>query len=338
MTLHKESETLHRIRNKVAPAAVLQAISARHTKIKLNYTVFEEGQTRKSWLRFVAIDYLIFFYILLTFALMILYHKRLDDPLPHVLFRFGVVALIFILMWLYHRFPGNITAFLRYAYPLAIISYFYSETEYFNHLFFQNLDPYFASLEQTIFGFQPSLEFSAIIPYKWFSEMMYLGYFSYYFFTFFICFAIYIARIDVFQKVTFVIVYAFILYYIIFIILPVVGPQYYFPYPQNQVPAQGFFGSLVKFIQSMAERPTAAFPSAHVGIGIIFLYFAVVYLPRLAPFMVFFFCILCFATIYIKAHYMIDVMAGLVFGPLLGFTGSRIYRFMHIVRLNAAES
>ena len=319
------------MKQKVTLVTILQSIANKHQKIKHNHEVFIAENVQTSRISLVPIDYIVLFYVLITTGLLIVFRERLQDELPHILFRFGVVALIFIMQWSYNRFPGSFTAFLRFAYPLAIVTFFYSETEYFNHLFFNNLDPVISGLDQKIFGFQPSLEFSQVVPYKWFNELMYMGYFAYYCITFLVAFNVFLFRTEVFQKVSFVIISAFIMYYIIFIIFPVVGPQFYFPYPENHVPAYGFFGNLVKLIQATAERPTAAFPSAHVGLGVILLYFSVVYLPRFAPVMIFFFVILCFATVYIKAHYLVDVLAGLVTGPLLGYLSSRLYSALALV-------
>jgi membrane-associated phospholipid phosphatase len=59
------------------------------------------------------------------------------------------------------------------------------------------------------------------------------------------------------------------------------------------------------------ERPTAAFPSSHVGITTILMFLA--WRTRCKPLfwvMMPFYILMCFATVYIQAHYAIDVIAG----------------------------
>ena len=59
------------------------------------------------------------------------------------------------------------------------------------------------------------------------------------------------------------------------------------------------------------ERPTAAFPSSHVGITTILMFLA--WRTRCKTLfwcMMPFYVLMCFATVYIQAHYAIDVIAG----------------------------
>ena len=277
---------------------------------------------------FVAVDYLLFAYLVLTGLLLIAFAGKLEDKMPHILLRLGVVGLILIMKFLGERFPGSFMTLLRYTYPLAIITFFYTETAYFKNIIFPDFDPYLMHIEELLFGFQPSIEFSARFPYKWFSEIMFMGYTLYYFLTFFVCFAIFLFRRDKFKKVSFVIIFSFLLFYLIFIAFPAIGPQFHFAYPDNYVPVYGVFGKFQSFLQSIGERPTAAFPSAHIGVGIILVYFTLVYLPRLLPAVSIVFVILCFATVYLKAHYLIDVLAGFIAGPIIGFMGSRLFRLV----------
>ena len=70
--------------------------------------------------------------------------------------------------------------------------------------------------------------------------------------------------------------------------------------------------------KAAGERPTAAFPSSHVGVSTIcmlLLWHDRNYrlLAVLAPF----YLLLCCATVYIQAHYLIDAIAGFITGCLL---------------------
>ena len=80
----------------------------------------------------------------------------------------------------------------------------------------------------------------------------------------------------------------------------------------------GLFYQLVEQAHEAGERPTAAFPSSHVGISTVILLLAwhsgnkrlfLVLLP--------FFILMCFSTVYILAHYAIDALAGLLTGALM---------------------
>jgi membrane-associated phospholipid phosphatase len=73
----------------------------------------------------------------------------------------------------------------------------------------------------------------------------------------------------------------------------------------------GFFYYLVESAHDAGERPTAAFPSSHVGITTILMFLA--WKARCKPLfwgMMPFYVLMCFATVYIQAHYAIDVIGG----------------------------
>jgi len=83
----------------------------------------------------------------------------------------------------------------------------------------------------------------------------------------------------------------------------------------------GFFYNLVEDAKAAGERPTAAFPSSHVGISTICMFLVwhtrnYKLLMVLAPFYFF----LCCATVYIQAHYLIDAIAGVISAILVYLT------------------
>ena len=168
----------------------------------------------------------------------------------------------------------------------------------------------------------------------WVSEPLNLGYFFYYPMMLIVVLWYFIFRYDLLEKISFVIITSFFIYYFIYIFLPVAGPQFYFPaigadnVAQGVFPAigdyfnhhrellpgpgyeHGFFYSLVESSQQVGERPTAAFPSSHVGISTILMIMAWRGSRRLFVCLMPFYLLLCGATVYIQAHYLIDAIAG----------------------------
>jgi membrane-associated phospholipid phosphatase len=144
----------------------------------------------------------------------------------------------------------------------------------------------------------------------------------------------FIYRFEWFEKMSFVLVTSFFIYYLLYIFIPVAGPQFYFPaigfdnvakgvfpaigdyfnYHQELLPGpgyqHGFFYSLVESSQQVGERPTAAFPSSHVGISTILMIMAWRGSKKLFACLLPFYLLLCGATVYIQAHYVIDAVVG----------------------------
>jgi membrane-associated phospholipid phosphatase len=144
-----------------------------------------------------------------------------------------------------------------------------------------------------------------------------------------------------FSRCAFIVLTSFFIYYVIFIMVPVTGPMFYylavgtddiargvfpnlgnyFNFHQEMLPTpgytDGFFYQMVIDTHDAGERPTAAFPSSHVGITTVLMWLAwKAKSRRLLLWMLPFYVLLCLSTVYIMAHYVVDVIAGLVTGTL----------------------
>ena len=280
-----------------------------------------------------AVERISLVYNAITTILIVLLYSRMDHPGMMLLERAGIVAITFGLIYLYQKYPCRLSAFVRMVVQMSFLAYWYPDTFEFNRLF-PNLDCFFASAEQWLFNCQPSVEFSKLCPDIWFSEPFNMGYFAYYPLIAIVAIYYFVFKFEWFEKASFVIVTSFFLYYLIYIFVPVAGPQFYFPaigmdnveacnflsigdyFNHNAIllPGpnfeQGLFFDLVEASQEVGERPTAAFPSSHVGISTILMIMAWRVNRKLCYGLTPFYVLLCGATVYIQAHYLIDVFAG----------------------------
>ena len=280
-----------------------------------------------------AVERISLIYNAITTILIVLLYSRMDHPGMMLLERAGIVAITFGLIYLYQKYPCRLSAFVRMVVQMSFLAYWYPDTFEFNRLF-PNLDCFFASAEQWLFNSQPSVEFSKLCPDIWFSEPFNMGYFAYYPLIAIVAIYYFVFKFEWFEKASFVIVTSFFLYYLIYIFVPVAGPQFYFPaigmdnveacnflsigdyFNHNAIllPGpnfeQGLFFDLVEASQEVGERPTAAFPSSHVGISTILMIMAWRVNKKLCYGLTPFYVLLCCATVYIQAHYLIDVFAG----------------------------
>ena len=83
---------------------------------------------------------------------------------------------------------------------------------------------------------------------------------------------------------------------------------------------------LVGMAQASGERPTAAFPSSHIGISTVIMLLAMRAKRGLALALAPFYVLLCCATVYIKAHYLVDAFAGVITGVLLYLFTTWVFR------------
>ena len=127
------------------------------------------------------------------------------------------------------------------------------------------------------------------------------------------------------EKFGFIVITSFLIFYLFFIIFPVGGPQFYYIDWPEKLPDGYFFGPLLRKIQYYGEGATAAFPSAHVSVSMILLMGSFLYSKNLLKIIIPITIILIFSTVYIRAHYLIDVIAGIFIAPVLFWISAEIY-------------
>ena len=312
----------------------------------LNIKLFERVDSGKG---LFAVESISLIYNALTTLLILCLFPQLDHPWTMLMERLVIAVTTFILIYLYQMAPCRLTAFIRMLVQMSLLAYWYPDTYEFNRLF-DNMDHVFALTEQSIFGCQPSVEFCKACPSMFFSEPFNMGYFFYYPMMAIVAIYYFLKRFDLFEKISFVLVTSFFIYYLFYIIVPVAGPQFYFPaigmdkvndcvfpaigdyFNTNNylIPApgyhHGFFYQLVEASQEVGERPTAAFPSSHVGISTIVMIMAFRINKKLAAMLAPFYILLCCATVYIQAHYLIDSITGFVTAFGIYWLASSMYK------------
>lgn len=282
----------------------------------------------------LAAEWVVMGYLVITLLLMFFTYTKLHNPESMLFGRIRIVAMTFALWLVYRMWPCRLTHFARIVAQMALLSWWYPDTYEFNRMF-PNLDHIFATWEQQMFGCQPSLVFAPKFSHPIVSELMNMGYAAYFPMIAVVTLFYFFCRYAEFGRATFVILASFFTYYIIYIALPVTGPQYYYHaagideiargiFPNvhdwfathdeclsNPGCSDGFFYNMVANAHNAGERPTAAFPSSHVGVSTILMLLAwragnKRLLALLSPFYV----LLCLSTVYIYAHYAIDVLGG----------------------------
>ena len=308
--------------------------------------LFEKIECKKG---LFAVEKIALIYNLLTTLLVFILFTYLPNPAQMLIGRVFIASITFALMYLSRFVPCKATVFVRIAFQMALLAYWYPDTFEFNRIF-PNLDHIFSTIEQGLLGFQPAITFHQNYPQLWVSELFNMGYFFYYPMIAIVAVYTFLFKFESFNKFSFIIVSAFFLYYIIFIFVPVAGPQFYFPaigmdnvaegvfpsignYFNNNIQllagpdngVGGFFYGLVEASQEVGERPTAAFPSSHVGISTVLMILSWRLNKKLFTGLLPFYFFLCGATVYIQAHYLIDVIVGFASAFGVYVLASKIY-------------
>lgn len=314
----------------------------------LRYLFEIEKKPKKGLL---TVEWVILGYLALTLLIMFFTYTKVVNPESMLWGRIRIVAMTIAMWAVYRMLPCRFTHLCRIIAQMALLSWWYPDTYEFNRMF-PNLDHLFAGYEQQLFNCQPALLFSKNFTNPVFSELMHLGYASYYPLIALVTLFYFFYRYKEFSRTAFIILTAFFVYYVIFIALPVTGPQYYYlaagmdniangvfpnmhdffathseslPIPGYR---DGFFYQCVVAAHDAGERPTAAFPSSHVGICTILLFLAWrTKNKKLFYGILPFFVLMCFATVYIQAHYAVDVIGGWVSAAIIYMVLCYAWRF-----------
>lgn len=289
----------------------------------------------------LALEWMIIGYALLTLLIILFTYTKLANPETMIWGRVRFFAITAAMWIVYRLVPCRFTMLARVTVQMLLLGWWYPDTYELNRIL-PNLDYLFAGWEQQLFGSQPALWLSQVYSSRIISELMAFGYAAYFPMVVVVVLYYFLYRYEEYQRASFIILGAFFLYYVIFIFLPVTGPQYYYPavgleniangvFPQlgdyfnthqyrMDTPGwkDGFFYQQVVSMHDAGERPTAAFPSSHVGITTV-LMMLVAHARAKRLFWILFpvYMLLCLSTVYIMAHYVIDALAGLVTGVII---------------------
>lgn len=217
---------------------------------------------------------------------------------------------------------------LRLAYGPLLFPVLYRQTAtIWPVLHAQPLDAGLVHLEQALWGAQPSLAFAQYAPWPWLSDLFCAAYYAYYYFIPAMLFTVLLTRGYVAaERVVFATALCFCGCYALFWLFPVVGPHYWFPPHAGPQLYKGYvFNHLLFLVTSWGEVPAGAFPSSHVAVALVQTLQARHLAPRLFPYMLAVTLLLCPAVVYLKAHYLVDVPAGILIGLIVTAIVNRLW-------------
>jgi membrane-associated phospholipid phosphatase len=247
-----------------------------------------------------------------------------DREIFYGLLFLALASLLLLFCKIANRSTQFVVRFFRMFYVQLLYIIFFSECIILSQLFFgsRSLDGFFFKLEQLIFGAQPARQFYLLLPdHPLVTELFFFSYFFYYAL---ICVGLWLlflkGRRDEAARSLAVITCGFYLFYIFYTFFPVQGPKYYIP-ELRALWYENFHGYLfTRIMKGMFKRMNlagAAFPSSHVAMSLLALILNWRSQRRLALALVPLTLTLMASTVYIYAHYLVDVLAGLPVGLLL---------------------
>jgi membrane-associated phospholipid phosphatase len=237
------------------------------------------------------------------------------DTLPKAPFLLGLYTVLLAVQVILIRFRNN-GAFLGLVYdlifPTLCVLLIFDSLEWLVHYVnSEDIDPILIRLDYLIFGSHPTIMLERIM-HPLLTDILQIAYSTYYFIP--VSFGIVLlkkSQKSEFNKALFMILLCFYLSYLGYILMPALGPRFYLDHFQTT----GLHGLLVAeplhdLLNRLEGIKRDAFPSGHTGIALVVLYLAYqykrnlfwIYLPLVSA--------LLFSTVYLRYHYVVDVIAG----------------------------
>jgi membrane-associated phospholipid phosphatase len=263
----------------------------------------------------------------------------LHAPGPHLGFHLLLAAAVYVVPPLLRSRPQWPLRLLGIIYLPMMLPLFYVELEFLGVIFFpygQSFDPWLIALEQRIFGFQPSLQWSRAWPWPWLLEIMQFAYFSYYFIAALVLFLIWregnrsaARNWALSAAMTRDLSAVMLSCYIWFAVFPVWGPKY-FDYQgiAGTIASEGLHGwlftNIMTWLHAHGALHGAAFPSSHVAGSLVVWWWGWKLAPRHRWWLTSLWILLGLSIVYCRYHYVVDLVAGLAWGTLVVWLVNRL--------------
>ncbi len=282
-----------------------------------------------------TVDRLYYAWFLLLSVAVLLRRDHLANWTSYLCVHGAVLIIIGLLAWGAGR--DRVVRFLHDWYPLLAFIVCFEEVSRLSLVFVSRWqDSYILALESSLFPVPPTIWFRQHATF-WLTELLEIGYFSYFVLLMIVGGFFYAAhcrqtadwkRQTPFSQVMTASVAAYMLCYVVFLLLPTEGPAHTLASAPAPALAGGPFHWAVLLIQKYGGVHGNAFPSSHVAAGVVALVFAWRYRPRLGAALTPVVVLLCAGAVYDGYHYASDVVAGVVTGvavsvAVLAFSKSR---------------
>lgn len=246
------------------------------------------------------------------------------------------------------RKPG-VARFIRFFYPILMVLFCFKQI-YYLMLYSSPVlyDSYLAKIDRAIFGVDPTM-ISMHFSHPWFTEFIQIIYAIFYFMPVIFAMELYLwHRYEELKYSMLVIFVGFYLSFLGYLLVPAIGPRFTihtFSSIDTELPGI-FFAKLLRqtidFGESIpvgvpdpenyAQRD--AFPSGHTIMIVLITYLSRKFRSNTFYFYLPYACLMIFSTVYLRYHYVADLLGAIPFILVTIFIANHIYKNKDITAKN----
>lgn len=263
------------------------------------------------------VEWLYLWFILGLSGLTLLNLQRLPQW-PAVLLIYGLTLASYLLVILLDtRWPYKFFELLRRWAPYAGILPVFQSLGYITHYIRPDLDRYLIAIDFRLFGAHPTVWLEQFSP-PWFVDVLALAYSSYYFLPVILALFLHFdSKHHELEHLFLAVTIGFFLSYVGYLLVPAIGPRFTLTDLQA-APIKGLLwaNQMLDILNANEFNKRDCFPSGHTGITLIVLYYAHAHHKKLFAALLPVGMLLIMATVFLRLHYVIDVIFGFVLAAL----------------------
>ncbi len=281
------------------------------------------------WSNLRSADQIIIIYQLIISFIIIFHFDAVAYPLPFLLFHLTVILFLLYLPR-FRTIPP--VEWLKVWNPVIIIPLNFFELYHLVHpVNPHDLDLLFIKIDYWLFGVHPTVWLEKL-HHPLLTEYLQVVYASFYFLPL-ILIALLRRRQLYRQSDYFIFASVFCLYlcYIGYFLFPAIGPRFTIDHLQTH-PLQGVWlaADINHLLNALERVQRDAFPSGHTAVTLLTMYYAARYQRTFFIIMLVIGGSLIFSTVYLRYHYVIDVIAGAILAGLVILVAPWIYGKMGV--------
>jgi membrane-associated phospholipid phosphatase len=274
--------------------------------------------------RLWPVDKVILAYFVFAVTIILLWWRNLPSASLLLALHLAGTALLLVAI----RYPGDISWWFRSWYAVVYVAYCYKEMQIFiPALKRRDADQWLADLDYSLWHANPTVWLERIQS-PLLTEYLQVVY------TLFVPVVLFVAlllwkdrRYADFQYYAFLIALGFLVSYIGYLIVPALGPRFVLRHLQHQ-PLQGlwYFQAMQGGLDRLESVAYDCFPSGHTELTLLAWWSSrKLVRPLFWPYFAYTSSII-FATVYLRYHYTIDILAGVAVAAIVFFVGPGLYR------------
>jgi membrane-associated phospholipid phosphatase len=296
--------------------------------------------TLKKLISFLApVDFVSIVFMLFLIGLNLIFFGRMSAWLEIIVIDLTAISVIFLLAYLAETKKTKLLIGLHRFYSYPFILFVFKEI----YLMVRPIHPVdfdwlFISIDHWIFGVNPT-QWLAQFAHPLLTEILQIAYFSYYILFLILGIELYSRyTIEEFDHGAFLVVYGFYLSYLGYFLLPAIGPRFtlhnfyalnqelpglLFTIPmRNIINAGESISSTLPNVIQFVQRDV--FPSGHTQLTLIIVYLGHQYQLKTRWIMTVLAVLLIIGTVYLRYHYVVDLIGGALFFLFTIWSGKKI--------------